>query len=145
MIHPCSGWSFTFTKRSPPPFSCCPEPSTYPRIFPPVMRSKLHSPVYQNQSSVTHYYWCHVLRSYVVLCPPPQVEEAELLVADSSGETVDNKTRLEVLRQQEELIREEAEEKHREVMLHMFAVTRFPVTFELPHAPERRAGCCSSG
>lgn len=44
-----------------------------------------------------------------------QVEEAELLVADSSGEAVDNKTRLEVLRQQEELIKKEAEEKSREV------------------------------
>ena len=36
-------------------------------------------------------------------------------VADSSGEAVDPKTRLEVIRQQESLIREEAAEKQKEV------------------------------
>ena len=36
-------------------------------------------------------------------------------MADASGEKVDNKVRLEVLRQQEELIKEEAAEKDREV------------------------------
>ena len=36
-------------------------------------------------------------------------------VADTSGETVDNKTRLDVIRQQETLIKEEAEEKKKEV------------------------------
>lgn len=36
-------------------------------------------------------------------------------VADTVGESVDNKTRLDVIRQQEELIKEEAEEKEREV------------------------------
>ena len=36
-------------------------------------------------------------------------------VADSSGEAVDNKTRLEVIRQQETLIKEEAAEKKKEV------------------------------
>ena len=40
-----------------------------------------------------------------------QVEEAEVRVADSSGEKVDNKRRLDVIRQQEALIREEAAEK----------------------------------
>jgi hypothetical protein len=43
-----------------------------------------------------------------------QVEEAGVRVADSSGETVDNKTRLEVIRQQETLIKEEAAEKRKE-------------------------------
>ena len=46
-----------------------------------------------------------------------QVEEAEVRVADSSGETVDNKIRLEVIRQQETLIKEEAAEKKKEVSL----------------------------
>ncbi len=36
-------------------------------------------------------------------------------MADTVGESVDNKTRLDVIRQQEELIKEEAEEKEREV------------------------------
>ena len=36
-------------------------------------------------------------------------------MADSSGEVVDNKTRLEVIQQQETLIREEAAEKQKEV------------------------------
>lgn len=36
-------------------------------------------------------------------------------MADSSGEVVDNKTRLEVIQQQETLIREEAAEKKKEV------------------------------
>ena len=44
-----------------------------------------------------------------------QVEEAEVRVADTSGEVVDNKTRLEVIRQQETLIKEEAAQKKREV------------------------------
>jgi hypothetical protein len=39
-----------------------------------------------------------------------QVDEAEVLVADTSGENV-NKTRLDLVRQQEQLIQEEAEEK----------------------------------
>lgn len=38
-----------------------------------------------------------------------------MLVADTSGESVDNKTRLDVLKQQEQLIIEEAKEKEREV------------------------------
>ncbi len=46
---------------------------------------------------------------------PLQVEETEVLVADSAGEAVDNKIRLEVVRQQEELIKEEQAEKEREV------------------------------
>ena len=46
---------------------------------------------------------------------PPQVEEAEVLVADTAGESIDNKTRIDVIRQQEELIKEEAEEKEKEV------------------------------
>ena len=46
-----------------------------------------------------------------------QVEEAGVRVADSSGETVDNKTRLEVIRQQETLIKEEAAEKRKEVSI----------------------------
>ena len=36
-------------------------------------------------------------------------------VADTVGESVDNRTRLELLRTQEQLIREEAQEKEREV------------------------------
>ena len=38
-----------------------------------------------------------------------------MLVADTVGESVDNKTRIEVIRQQEELIKEEAQEKEKEV------------------------------
>ena len=58
------------------------------------------------------------------LSPPPylcpsfpifQVEEVEVLVADTSGENVDNKTRLELLKKQEQLIQEEEEEKEKEV------------------------------
>ena len=41
----------------------------------------------------------------------PQVEEAEVIVADTAGEAVDNKMRLDVIKQQEELIKEEAEER----------------------------------
>ena len=42
----------------------------------------------------------------------PQVDEAELQVAASSGEEVDNRARAKVLMQQEQLIKEEeAEEK----------------------------------
>lgn len=48
---------------------------------------------------------------------PPQVDEAEVLVADTSGENVANKTRLELIRQQEELIQKEAEEKAVEVRI----------------------------
>lgn len=44
-----------------------------------------------------------------------QVEEAEVRVADSSGEAVDNKIRLEVIQQQETLIKEEAAEKQKVV------------------------------
>ena len=47
----------------------------------------------------------------VCVCVCVQVEEAEVLVADSSGETVDNKIRLDVIRQQETLIKEEAAER----------------------------------
>ena len=43
-----------------------------------------------------------------------QVEEAEVLVADTAGETV-NKIRIDVIQQQEQLIREEAQEKEKEV------------------------------
>ena len=43
------------------------------------------------------------------------MDEAEVLVADTSGESVDNKTRLELIRQQEQLIKKEAEEKEIEV------------------------------
>ena len=53
----------------------------------------------------------------VCVCVCVQVEEAEVRVADSSGEAVDNKIRLEVIRQQETLIREEAAEKQKEVSL----------------------------
>ena len=46
------------------------------------------------------------------LCSHPQVDEAELQVAASSGEEVDNRARAKVLMQQEQLIKEEeAEEK----------------------------------
>ena len=44
-----------------------------------------------------------------------QVEEVEVMVADTSGENVDNKTRLEVLKKREKLIQEEEEEKMKEV------------------------------
>lgn len=46
---------------------------------------------------------------------PYQVEEVELVVADTSGENVDNKRRLEVLKMREKLIQEEEEEKMKEV------------------------------
>lgn len=49
------------------------------------------------------------------MCVCVQVEEAEVRVADSSGEAVDNKTRLEVIQQQETLIKEEAAEKQKVV------------------------------
>lgn len=39
-----------------------------------------------------------------------------MLVADTSGENVDNKIRLDLLRQQEQLIKTEAEEKEKEVI-----------------------------
>ena len=51
----------------------------------------------------------------VRVCVCVQVEEAEVRVADSSGEAVANKTRLEVTRQQETLIKEEAAEKRKGV------------------------------
>lgn len=38
-----------------------------------------------------------------------------MLVADTSGENVDNKTRLDLIRQQEQLILKEAEEREIEV------------------------------
>lgn len=38
-----------------------------------------------------------------------------MLVADASGESVDNKTRVELIKQQEQLIKKEAEEKEQEV------------------------------
>lgn len=44
-----------------------------------------------------------------------QVEEVEVMVADTSGENVDNKTRLELLKKREKLIQEEEEEKLKEV------------------------------
>ena len=47
-----------------------------------------------------------------------QVEEVEVMVADTSGENVDNKTRLEVLKKREQLIQEEEEEKKKEVHAH---------------------------
>ena len=43
------------------------------------------------------------------------MEEVEVMVADTSGENVDNKTRLEVLMKREKLIQEEEEEKLKEV------------------------------
>ena len=43
------------------------------------------------------------------------MEEVEVMVADTSGENVDNKTRLEVLKKREKLIQEEEEEKMKEV------------------------------
>ncbi len=51
------------------------------------------------------------LKTTLSSLPGAVVEEAEVLVADTMGEVVDNKVRLEVLRQQEELIKEEAAEK----------------------------------
>ncbi len=48
------------------------------------------------------------------VCVCVQIDEAEVLVADTSGESVDNKTRLDLVRQQEELIKEEALEKEME-------------------------------
>ena len=57
------------------------------------------------------------LKTTLSSLPEAIVEETEVLVADTLGEMVDNKVRLEVLRQQEELIREEAAEKDREVGL----------------------------
>lgn len=52
---------------------------------------------------------------------PFQVEEAEVLVADTSGESVANKRRLDLIRQQEQLIQKEAEEKEVEAStLHYF-------------------------
>ncbi len=50
--------------------------------------------------------------------PSFQVDEAEVLVADTSGESVDNRTRLDLIRQQEEFIKNEAEEKEVEVRVH---------------------------
>ena len=38
-----------------------------------------------------------------------------MLVADTAGESVDNKTRLDLIRQQEEFIKEEEMEKQEEV------------------------------
>ena len=38
-----------------------------------------------------------------------------MLVADTRGESVDNKIRIDLVRQQEELIKKEAEEKEKEV------------------------------
>ena len=58
-----------------------------------------------------------------------QVEEAEVRVADSSGETVDNKTRLEVIRQQETLIQEEAAEKKKEVSSSASILSLHPVPY----------------
>ena len=62
---------------------------------------------------------CHVLTlpssSLPSLSLLPQVDEAEVLVADTSGENVDNKTRLDLIRQQEQFIKKEAEEKELEV------------------------------
>jgi LETM1 and EF-hand domain-containing protein 1 len=55
-----------------------------------------------------------ILQATLSTLPQPIVEEAEVRVADSSGETVDNKIRLEVIRQQETLIKEEAAEKKKE-------------------------------
>ena len=43
------------------------------------------------------------------------MDEAEVLVADTSGENVDNKTRLDLIRQQEQLIKKEAEEEEEEI------------------------------
>ncbi|CAI8058224.1 Mitochondrial proton/calcium exchanger protein [Geodia barretti] len=56
----------------------------------------------------------NMLQATLSTLPQPIVEEAGVRVADSSGETVDNKTRLEVIRQQETLIKEEAAEKQKE-------------------------------
>ena len=47
-----------------------------------------------------------------------------MLVADTSGESVDNKIRLDLIRQQEELIRDEAEEKKKEVCFPFFGCFR---------------------
>ncbi len=55
------------------------------------------------------------LKTTLSSLPESIVEETEVLVADTLGEIVDNKVRLEVLRQQEELIKEEAAEMDREV------------------------------
>ena len=55
------------------------------------------------------------LKTTLSSLPESIVEETEVLVADTLGEMVDNKVRLEVLRQQEELIKEEAAEMDREV------------------------------
>jgi LETM1 and EF-hand domain-containing protein 1 len=56
----------------------------------------------------------HMLQATLSTLPQPIVEEAEVRVADSSGEAIDNKTRLDVIRQQETLIREEEAEKKKE-------------------------------
>ena len=61
-------------------------------------------------------------------------------MADSSGETVDNKTRLEVIRQQETLIKEEAAEKQKEVSVIAVTVSSSMVCVYT----ERRIGGCSS-
>ena len=42
------------------------------------------------------------------------------MVADTSGESVDNKTRLDLIRQQEEFIKSEAEEREIEVRVHVY-------------------------
>lgn len=55
------------------------------------------------------------LQATLSTLPETAVDEAEVLVADTSGENVDNKTRLDLVRQQEELILKEAEEKEMEV------------------------------
>lgn len=47
---------------------------------------------------------------------PPQVDEAEVLVASAAGETVDNKRRAEIIRQQETMIKEDEKEKIEEIL-----------------------------
>ncbi|XP_064382763.1 mitochondrial proton/calcium exchanger protein-like [Halichondria panicea] len=76
------------------------------------------------------------LKTTLSSLPESIVEETEVLVADTLGEIVDNKVRLEVLRQQEELIKEEAAEMDREkVEAEAADVTRRATEEIVDHAP----------
>ena len=74
-------------------------------LFPPPLLSSLPAPSPSSPSLLSSPHHCSLLL---------QVEEAEVRVADTAGETV-NKIRIDVIQQQEQLIREEAQEKEKEV------------------------------
>ena len=69
------------------------------------MKSLIHVPFMYN---------AFVMLIIIYLLFFPQLDEAEVLVASTAGEMVDNRTRADIVREQERMIKEEQKESKKE-------------------------------